>query len=87
MAFSERVVTRLNGWGQVFRFITPLMVGLLLAQYNFNAAQQEKFRDEIRGSIFELSRVMNMHLQQEVPVMRERIGKLETRLRMDYSEP
>lgn len=80
MSFSEKTVSRINGWGAIFRFVTPMMVGILLAQYNFGYQEQAKFREDIRRSILELSKVLNAHLQHDVPLMRERLSTVESRL-------
>jgi hypothetical protein len=80
MAFHERVVQRINGWGILLRFITPLGVGLLIAQFNMSRNEQINFRREIKSSIERVNTMLTVHLHTEVPDLRERIRALEVKL-------
>jgi len=60
-------VDKMNGWGVIFRFITPLMVFIIAGMMTY-----------ILNDIREMKISLNNHLQHDVADIRERIARIET---------
>ena len=66
---KEEMAQRINGVGILFRFVTPIMVGILLAITS-------GFLSEMRW----LRNALDNHLQTDVADIRERLARIEAQL-------
>lgn len=72
-------MNKLNGIGVALRFITPLMVGLLLALVSQDMSGRQELRRDIAGIRSSLDNHVS-ELRKEQGVLRERLARIETNL-------
>ena len=72
----SRFTEKVNGYGAILRFITPLMVGLLLALQHQSYQTQESLREEVK----ELRTIISNHVMTEIAKIGERLSRVEERL-------
>ena len=79
---KEETVWRLNGWGSIFRFITPLLVGILLAQFNWSQTDQREFRKEVKADIAQIQVSLDNHIKTDFAELKDRLIVIETLLQV-----
>ena len=76
---KETTVHKLNGVGVIFRFLTPLMVGLLMAMISQDMAG----RRELKQDIASIRLSIDNHVAtfgKEQTAIRERVSRIEGKL-------
>ena len=73
---------RTNGWLSLLRLLTPLMIGVLLAQFNWNFADQREFRKEMKGDIVQIRVSLENHLRTDFAEVKNRLIAIETLLQI-----
>ena len=71
-----------NGWLVALRFLTPLMIGVLLAQFNWAQADQREFRTEIKGNIAQIRVSLENHIRTDFAEVKNRLIAIETLLQI-----
>ena len=73
---KEKTVATLNGFGIVLRFLTPLMVGIVMMMLQ----QDRDMRKEMQVDIASIKTSLANHvmaLTKEQTLIRERLGRIE----------
>ena len=73
---KEETVAKLNGLGIVLRFLTPLMVGIVMMMLQ----QDRDMRKEMQVDIASIKTSLDNHvtaLTKEQTLIRERLGRIE----------
>ena len=73
---KEKTVATLNGFGIVLRFLTPLMVGIVMMML----LQDRDMRKEMQVDIASIKTSLDNHvmaLTKEQTLIRERLGRIE----------
>ena len=60
---------KLNGWLVMLRFLTPLMIGILLAQYNFD----HQDRQELNHAVIQ----MELRRNHDITEIKQRLVRIE----------
>mgnify|MGYP001566897521 CR=1 FL=1 len=76
------MTARANGWLVLLRFLTPLMIGVLLAQFNWAQADQREFRTEIKEDIAKIRVSLENHLSGNFADLKNRLVAIETLLQV-----
>ena len=91
MSFSQKTKDRINGWGSVFRFITPLLLSLILFILSDVRSQIRDVKLEAKEGFkivdmqfdkvnLQFSNHLEHHRQFEI-VLAERLTTIETTIR------
>lgn len=69
-----------NGWLVALRFLTPLMVGILLAQFHWAQADQREFRSEVKSHLAKVQTSLDNHIKTDFSELKNRLTVIETML-------
>ena len=79
---TEETGWRRNGGGSIFRFITPLLGGILLAQFNWSQTDQREFRKEVKADIAQIQVSLDNHIKTDFAELKNRLIAIETLLQV-----
>jgi len=73
---TRSIHARINGVGIWMRFVTPLLIGILLMMGNMILGRLAS----LEVAISQLNGALSNHLQHDVSELRERLARIEERL-------
>ena len=83
MSFSQQTKDTINGWGSVFRFITPIMLTIIIFILNGLNDQIKDVRDNTKVLAKETQSYFTNHLSHHAKIEKdicERLAVIETKL-------
>ena len=82
--FKQHTIDKINGWGTVFRFVTPILITIALWIMSGICKDIDEVRETTQEMAIETTRYNTNHLQHHASIEKEiceRLARIEERMR------